>query len=46
MPQNSVGRNEGDSCEYNQCGKDWYMPHDSVGAEDGNGCEYNQGGKD
>ena len=46
MPQNSVGGNEGDSFEYNQGGKDWYMPHDSVGAEDGNSCEYNQGGKD
>ena len=44
MPQDSVGAAEGDSCEYNQGGKDCYMPQDSVGAEDGDHSVYNHGG--
>ena len=36
MPQDSVGAEDGDSCEYNQGGKNCYMHHDSVDAEDGN----------
>ena len=35
MPQDIVGDEDGDSCVYNQGGKDCYMPRDSVGAEDG-----------
>ena len=46
MPQDSVGAGDGDSCEYNQGGKDCCMPQDNVGAEDGDSCEYNQGSKD
>ena len=33
MHQDSVDAEDGDSCEYNQGGKDWYMPQDRVGAE-------------
>ena len=46
MPQDIVGDEDGDSCGFNQGGKDCYMPRDSVGAEDGDSCGYNQGGKD
>ena len=46
MPLNSVGAEDGDSCEYNQGRRDSYMHQDSVDAEDGNSCEYKQGGKD
>ena len=41
MPQDSVGAEDGDSCEYNQGGKDCYMHHDSVDAKDDESCEYN-----
>ena len=45
MPQDSVGAEDGDSCEYNQGGDDCYMHYDSVDDEDGDSCEYNQGGR-
>ena len=35
MPQTSVGNEDGDSFEYNECCKGSYMPQDSVCAEDG-----------
>ena len=35
MHHDSVDAEDGDSCGYNQGGKDCYMPQDSVGAEDG-----------
>ena len=46
MSQYSVGAEDGDSCEYNQGGKDCYLPQDSAGAEDGDSCAYDQGGND
>ena len=46
MPQDSVGAEDDDNCEYIQGGKDWYIPQDSVGGDDGDSCEYNQGGMD
>ena len=39
MPQDSVGAEDGDSCEYNQCGMDCYMSKDSVCTEDVDGYE-------
>ena len=39
MPQDSVGTEDGDSCEYNQSGKDSFMYQDSVDTEDGDTCD-------
>ena len=39
MPHGSIGGEDGNSCEYNQGGKDCYMHQDNVGAEDGDSCE-------
>ena len=35
MHQDSVGAEDGESCEYHQFSKDCYMTQDSVGAEEG-----------
>ena len=39
MPHDSVGAEDGNISEYNQCGKDCYMHQDSVGAGYGDSCE-------
>ena len=41
MPQKRVGADDGDICEYDQGGKDWYMPQDRLGTDDDESCEYN-----
>ena len=45
MPHDSVGTQDGERCEYNQCGMDCYMSQDSVNVEDVDSYEYNQGNK-
>ena len=30
MPKDSVGAEDADSCEYDQCGMDWYISKDSL----------------
>ena len=45
MLQHSVGAGDGDSCAYNQGGKNCYMPQDSVDTEEGDSCDCNQGGR-
>ena len=45
MPRDSVGAENGDSCEYHQGEKECYMPQDdvqdSVGTDDGECCKKN-----
>ena len=38
MHQDSVGAEDGDSCEYHQDSKDCYMTQDSVTADDDDSC--------